>query len=93
VVLEIACGTPPTPRERTIADLKRLQNSLVATTDETLALIERHRLHDSGCGTIDMALLEGVLLTPNTLLWTRDKQLAALATRLGIAFSTTATQS
>jgi hypothetical protein len=40
-----------------------------------------------------MALLAGVLLVPNTLLWTRDKQLAALATRLGIAFSTTATQS
>ena len=93
VVLEIACGTPPTPRERTIADLKRLQNAVVATADETLALIERHRLHDSGCGAIDMALLAGVLLTPNTLLWTRDKQLAALATRLGIAFSTTATQS
>ena len=42
---------------------------------------------------IDMALLAGVLLTPNTLLWTRDKPLAALATRLGIAFNATATQS
>ena len=93
MVLEIACGTPPTPRERTIADLKRLQNAVVATTDETLALIKRHRLHDSVCGAIDMALLAGVLLTPNTLLWTRDKPLSALATRLGIAFSTPTTQS
>lgn len=93
VVLEIACDTPPTPRERTIADLKRLQNAVVATTDEILALIERRRLPDSGCGAIDMALLAGVLLTPNTLLWTRDKPLAALATRLGIAFNATATQS
>jgi len=93
VVLEIACGTPPAPRERTIADLKRLQNAVVATTDELLALIERHRLHDSGCGAIDTALLAGVLLTPTTLLWTRDKPLASLAARLGIAFSPIATQS
>ena len=66
---------------------------LADTSAWILALIERHRLHDSGYGAIDMALLAGVLLTPNTLLWTRDKPLAALATRLGIAFSTTATQS
>ena len=93
VVLEIACGTPPAPRERTIADLKRLQSAVVATTDEILALIERHRLHDSGCGAIDMAVLAGVLLTPNTSLWTRDKPLAALAAQLGIAFSPKTAQS
>ena len=89
VVLELACGTPPTPRERTIGDLKKLQQAVVATTDETLALIEREQLHDSGCGAIDMALLASVLLTPDTLLWTLDKKLAALASRLGVAFSAT----
>lgn len=87
VVLELACGTPPTPRERTIGDVKKLQQAVVATTDETLALIERVQLHDSGCGAIDMALLASVLLTPDTLLWTLDKKLAALASRLGVAFS------
>jgi len=89
VVLELACGTPPAPRERTIGDLKKLQQAVVATTDETLALIEREQFHDSGCGAIDMALLASVLLTPDTLLWTLDKKLAALASRLGVAFSTT----
>jgi len=88
VVLELACGTPPAPRERTLGDLKKLRQAVVATTDETLVLIEREQFHDSGCGAIDMALLASVLLTPDTLLWTIDKNLDALATRLGVAFST-----
>ena len=87
VVLELACGTPPAPRERTLGDLKTLQQVVVATTDETLALIERERIHDLGCGAIDMALLASVLLTSDTLLWTKDKKLDALAARLGVAFS------
>jgi predicted nucleic acid-binding protein len=86
IVLELACGTPPTPRERTLGDLKKLQQAVVATTDETLALIERKRFHDSGCGAVDMTLLASVLLTPDALLWTRDKKLDALAARLGVAF-------
>jgi predicted nucleic acid-binding protein len=87
VVLEIACGTPPAPRERTIGDLRNLQQAAVATTDEMLALIERERLHDSGCGAVDLALLASVLLTPGALLWTTDKSLDALANRLGVAFA------
>ena len=87
IVLELACGTPPAPRERTLGDLKKLQQAVVATTDEILALIETEQFHDSGCGAIDMALLASVLLTPDTLLWTIDKNLDALAVRLGVAFS------
>jgi len=87
IVLEIACGTPPAPRERTIEDLKELQQASVATTDETLALIEREQFHDSGCGAIDVALLASALLTPNTLLWTLDKNLGAFALRMGVAFN------
>ncbi len=87
IALELACGTPPAPRERTIGDLKKLQQAIVATTDETLTLIEREQFHDSGCGAIDMALLASVLLTPDTLLWTLDKKLGALAARMGVAFS------
>jgi predicted nucleic acid-binding protein len=87
IVIEIACGTPPAPRERTLGDLKKLQQSVVATTDETLALIEREQFQDSGCGAVDMALLASVLLTPDTVLWTIDKKLDALAARLDVAFS------
>ena len=87
IVLELACGTPPIPRERTLGDLKKLQQAIVATTDEILALIEREQFQDSGCGAVDMALLASVLLTPDTLLWTIDKNLDTLATRLGVAFT------
>jgi predicted nucleic acid-binding protein len=87
IVLEIACGTPPAPRERTLGDLKKLQQAVVATTDEILALIESEQFHDSGCGAVDMALLASALLTPDALLWTTDKSLDTLATRLGVAFS------
>jgi predicted nucleic acid-binding protein len=87
IVLELACGTPPAPRERTLGDLKKLQQAIVATTDEILALIERERFQNAGCGAVDVALLASVLLTPDTLLWTIDKYLDALAARLGVAFS------
>ena len=87
IVLELACGIPPAPRERTLGDLKKLQQAIVATTDEILALIEREQFQDSGCGAVDMALLSSVLLTPDTRLWTLDKNLAVLAARLGVAFS------
>jgi predicted nucleic acid-binding protein len=86
IVLELACGTPPASRERTLGDLKKLQQSVVATTDETLELIEREQLQDLGCGAVDVSLLASVLLTPDTLLWTVDKNLDALSTRMGVAF-------
>jgi predicted nucleic acid-binding protein len=87
IVIEIACGTPPAPRQRTLGDLKMLQQTVLATTDETLTLIEREQLQDSGCGAVDMALLASVLLTPDASLWTLDKNLRALATRLKVVFS------
>jgi predicted nucleic acid-binding protein len=86
IVLELACGTPPSPRERTLGDLRKLQQSVIATTEETLELIEREQFQDLGCGAVDMSLLASVLLTPDTLLWTVDKNLDALAMRLGVAF-------
>jgi predicted nucleic acid-binding protein len=87
ILLEIACGTPPAPRERTLGDLKKLRQSVIATTEETLELIERERLQDLGCGAVDMSLLASVLLTPNTFLWTLDKNLDVLAARFEVAFS------
>jgi predicted nucleic acid-binding protein len=86
IVLELACGTPPAPRERTLDHLKRLQQSVVATTDETLALIEREQFQDSGCGAVDVLLLASVLLTPAAVLWTLDQDLGALTVRVGVAF-------
>ena len=87
IVLELACGTPPAPRGRTLGDLRKLRQSAIATTEETLALIEREKIHGMGGGAVDMSLLASVLLTPDALLWTHDQPLAAMATRLGVAFS------
>jgi len=86
VLIEIACGTPPAPRERTLSDLRQLRSAIVASTQETLALIEREQLQDSGCGAVDLLLLGSVLLTSGAVLWTLDKNLEALAARLEISF-------
>jgi predicted nucleic acid-binding protein len=86
VLIEIACGTPPAPRERTLSDLKQLRSTTLANTDETLALIERDQLQDSGCGAIDLLLLASVLLTSDAVLWTLDKNLRVLAARFQILF-------
>ena len=86
IVLELACGSPPAPRERTLADLRRLRQVVVATTDETLALVEKNRLYESGCGAVDVALLASVLLTPDALLWTADRKLDALAARSRVEY-------
>ena len=86
VLIEIACCTPPAPRERTLTDLRQLRSAVVASTDETLALIEREQLQDSGCGAIDLLLLGSVLLTSDAVLWTIDKDLQDLAARFDILF-------
>ena len=86
VLIEIACGTPPAPRERTLSDLRQLRPAAVANTDETLALIEREQLQDSGCGAIDLLMLASVLLTSDAVLWTLDKNVRALAARFDILF-------
>jgi predicted nucleic acid-binding protein len=85
IVLELACGTPPAPRDRTLGDLRMLRQAVIATIVEALALVEKERLYDSGCGAIDVMLLASVLLTPDARLWTADKSLDALALRLGVA--------
>ena len=87
IVLELACGTPPAPRERTLGDLRLLQSCTLATMEETLGLIETRKLYDCGCGAVDLTLLASTLLTPNALQWTLDKGLNALASRWGVAYN------
>ena len=86
VLIEIAFGTPPAPRERTLSDLRQLRSATVASTDDTLALIEREQLKNLGCGAIDLLLLGSVLLTSDAVLWTLDKNLRTLAARFHILF-------
>jgi len=86
VLLELACGTPPAPRARTLADLGRLRMARQATAAELLDFIEGEALYGQGCGLVDVSLLAAARLTRGARLWTQDKRLAALAARLGVAW-------
>lgn len=86
VIGEIACGTPPEPRQQTLADLALLKRANEATLPEVMSFIEREKLFDLGCGIVDMVLLASTLLTPSAKLWTGDKRLAVLAERFNVRF-------
>ncbi|MEB0138188.1 MULTISPECIES: PIN domain-containing protein [unclassified Undibacterium] len=84
VIGEIACGTPPGPRARTLADLALLPMVQHASLHETMAFIESESIYGMGCGLVDMVLLSSTLLTPGAKLWTLDQRLAELAERFGV---------
>jgi len=86
VLLELACGTPPEPRTRTLGDIALLQSAKQASHGEVMNFIERERLYGLGCGLVDMTLLASALITPDTRLWTLDKRLAGLAERFSVSF-------
>ena len=85
VIVEIACGTPPTPRIQTLNSMSLLQPCNQASLSEVMEFIEREGLYGLGCGLVDMSLLASTLITPGAELWTLDKRLAELAERFGVA--------
>ena len=87
VLAEIACGTPPSPREQVLGDMALLEPAHAASLPEVIAFIEREKLYGLGCGFVDIALLASVRITPEAMLWTLDKKLNSLAQRFGIAFA------
>jgi predicted nucleic acid-binding protein len=86
VAAELACGTPPEPRARTLGDIDLLLTANQASMAEVREFIEREKLFGLGCGLVDFTLLASTLITPGALLWTLDKRLTAVATRFGCAF-------
>jgi predicted nucleic acid-binding protein len=87
IQIELACGTPPSPRSKTLEYIKKLRQAAIATPYEILEFIEKHQLQESGRGAIDVSLLTSTLLSENAQLWTLDKSLEKLAIRLGISYS------
>jgi predicted nucleic acid-binding protein len=87
VLAEIACGTPPAPRDQTLGDMALLGQAHQASWAEVMAFIEREKLYGLGCGFVDMALLASTCVTPEATLWTLDKKLADLAGRFGVQFA------
>ena len=65
--------------------LHELPRAPVATDEEALYVIDRHRLYGLGIGYIDAHLLASVSLEETAQLWTRDKRLHASASALGLA--------
>jgi predicted nucleic acid-binding protein len=86
IVTELACGTPPAPRSRTLTDIATLPPARQATLDEVRNFIEREKLYGLGCGVVDLALLASTLLTPGSRLWSLDRRLVELAQRFDVAF-------
>lgn len=85
VVAELACGTPPGPRRRTLDDISTLRHAVQTSLDEVVAFVERDELYGLGCGLVDLALLASARITPGATLWTLDRRLAQLASRFGVA--------
>ena len=86
VVGELACGNLAN-RTRTLRMLDRLPEARRAVSSEVRAAIETQALSGRGVGFVDMHLFVSARLTPDTLLWSRDRRLLALASAAGIAFS------
>ncbi|RQU98412.1 hypothetical protein DF047_37175 [Burkholderia cenocepacia] len=63
-----------------------MRQTRLATLAEVADWIEREQLYGRGCGAVDCMLLASTLLTPNTLLWTRDRRLAQLAAQFGVGY-------
>ncbi|HKR45043.1 MAG TPA: PIN domain-containing protein [Paraburkholderia sp.] len=86
VLVELACGTLPAPRARTLHDIGLLQHATHATWTEVMELIEARQLYGRRCGSSDLTLLASTLMTPGASIWTLDKRLAQIAGELGVAY-------
>ena len=82
VIGELALGNLRL-RDQVLGLLQDLPFASVATEGEVLAFIDRQALF--GIGYVDAHLLAAARLTPDTLIWTRDKRLQAAADRMSLA--------
>ena len=84
VLSEIALGSLKN-RAGVLQALPHLPQAVVASHDEVLRLLEAQKLYSQGLGFVDVALLAATRLTPHAQLWTRDKRLAQVAQKMGLA--------
>jgi predicted nucleic acid-binding protein len=71
-----------------IDDLNRLAQATVASAAEVLKFIADRRLSGSGIGYVDAHLLAAAALTPETLIWTRDRRLLVVARAQSLSVET-----
>jgi predicted nucleic acid-binding protein len=84
VIGELAMGSFK-QRDVLLQGLCDLPRAIVAFDDEVLQFVSKRALFGMGIGYIDAHLLTAVRLRPGTLLWTRDKRLREVATKLGLS--------
>ena len=84
IIGELALGHL-SKRHEVIRLLGNLPQATVATDEEIMTLIDRHRLYGVGIGYVDAQVLAATQLTADAALWTGDRRLAVAASRLGCA--------
>jgi predicted nucleic acid-binding protein len=82
VIGELACGSLA-HRAEVLRLMKALPIAAVATHDEAMTLVERHRLESTGLGWTDAHLLASARLARQAL-WSTDRRLRTTAVRLGL---------
>jgi predicted nucleic acid-binding protein len=84
VIGELAMGSFKR-RDLLLSELGDLPSAKIAAHDEVLHFVSTYRLFGLGIGYIDAHLLAAVRLMPGSLLWTRDRSLLEVASKLGLA--------
>jgi predicted nucleic acid-binding protein len=84
VIGEIALGSL-SKRDETLGALQALPMAPIVSVEEAMAFLQFERLHGMDIGYVDLHLLAATRLRQGTLLWTRDKRLRQVATRLKLA--------
>lgn len=86
VIGELAMGNM-NRRDLILKALRKLPEALVAREEEVLQFVGARRLFGLGIGYIDAHLLTSVQLTPGASLWTRDRRMFEVASKLGLAIA------
>jgi predicted nucleic acid-binding protein len=81
VLGELACGNLR-QRVQILNDLEDLPQAVAATHEETLALMDSHKLWERGIGWIDAHLIASALLS-HCRLWTLDERVKRAAGEAG----------
>lgn len=86
VVGELACGSIPSPRDKSLRYFSKLKKVNIECVDDVMFFIDRYKLYSRGVGLVDVSLLASVFITPGAKLWTADKKLKELAIELDVAY-------
>lgn len=85
IVGELALGNLR-DRDKILADFRLLPHARSAAHEEVLQFVDHHRLFGRGIGYVDAHLLAATALSEDARLWTFDRNLAAAAAHLALAY-------